>query len=90
MDTYSYFLHEEDKDQAFVRFTTTEMAAKAMEELKGKQLGEKPLKMTPLAGKKANIMWAKIKVLLQQEENKSQKRASDNVDDGVEKKVKDE
>lgn len=74
LDAYSYVLRENDDDQAVVRFTTGQIAAKAIEELKGKSLVEKPLKMTVLHGKKANIMWTKIKVLLQKEEGDSRKR----------------
>lgn len=68
LDDYCLILREDGDEQAVVRFTTGEMAAKAIEELKGKQLGEKPLRMNVLTGKKANIMWTKIKSQLQKEE----------------------
>ena len=89
-DDYCFILREEGDDQAVVRFTTGEMAAKALEELKGKQLAEKPLRMNVLTGKKANIMWTKIKAQLQKEEGEkteSRKREHTEEEEG-EKKVK--
>ena len=90
LDKYCYVLREDGEDQAIVRFTTGEMAAKAIEELKGKQLAEKPLKMMALTGKKANILWTKIKVLLQKEENEkdSSRKRDYETTEAVEKKVK--
>lgn len=89
LDDYCYILREEGDEQGVVRFTTGEMASKALDELKGKQLGEKPLRMNVLTGKKANIMWTKIKVLLQKEENeKTESRKRNHEEEEVEKKVK--
>ena len=87
LDENCYIYREEADNQVVIRFTTGAMAAKAIEELKGKPFMEKPLKMTILRGKKANIMWTKIKVLLQKEEAGKREREHNESSEPASKKV---
>lgn len=98
LNEYSYVLRKEGDNQAVVRFSTSEEATKAVQELKDKAIAEKPLKLSVLSGKKANSMWSQIRALMmdesKQETTTAEKRVHENTEEqeqeqeGCEKKAK--
>lgn len=76
LNEYSYVMRKEGDNQAVVRFSTSEEAMKAVQELKDKAIAEKPLKLSVLSGKKANSAWSQIRALML-DENKQEPATSE-------------